>query len=137
MPTTIILREDYLYFWAYTAFFQLSRTSRSSPSFASNLEAGLHRFGLLDAHDDWCGDVVELAAISDARDFSIEELDTWNYYVPEDREVSEWHLYYAFVITWNKEHSIAKRTGLAKVYQRAFDVASFHPGKKWKETTLG
>ncbi|KAI3550333.1 hypothetical protein CSPX01_01931 [Colletotrichum filicis] len=150
MPTAIILREDYLYFWTYTAFFQLSRTSRSSPSFASKLEAGLHRFGLLDAHGDWCGtviledtwfarvgDVVELAAISDARDFSMEELDSWNYYVPEDREVSEWHLYYAFVITWNKDRSVAERAGLAKVYQRAFDVASFHPGKAWKEITLG
>ncbi|EXF73712.1 hypothetical protein CFIO01_02482 [Colletotrichum fioriniae PJ7] len=150
MPTTTLLREDYLYFWTYTAFFQLSRTSRSSPSFASKLEAGLHRFGLLDLNGDWCGtviledtwfarvgDVVELAAISDARDFSMEELDSWNYYVPEDREVSEWHLYYAFVITWNKDCSVAERAGLAKVYQRAFDVASFHPGKAWKEITLG
>ncbi|KAK1655414.1 hypothetical protein BDP81DRAFT_388347 [Colletotrichum phormii] len=97
---------------------------------------------IADTQDTWFarvgGDVVELVAISDARDFSMEEeLDSWNYYVPEDREVSEWHLYYAFAITWNKERRVAERAGLAKVYQRAFDVASFHPGKTWKEITLG
>ncbi|TQN74452.1 hypothetical protein CSHISOI_01061 [Colletotrichum shisoi] len=109
MPTTSILKKECLYFWTYTAFSRLSCQSRTGPTFASELEPGLHRFGLLDAHGDWCGTImledewsdsvgeaVELAALSDARDFSMEELDTWNYYVPEDREASEWRLDYAF-----------------------------------------
>ncbi|OBR11875.1 Heterokaryon incompatibility protein [Colletotrichum higginsianum IMI 349063] len=149
-PTTSILKKECLYFWTYTAFFRLSCQSRTGPTFASKLEPGLRRFGLLDAHGDWCGtiiledewsdsvgDVVELAAISDARDFSMEELDTWNYYVPEDREASEWRLYYAFLIVWDDSHVIAQRAGLAKVYQRAFELASFEPGKAWREITLG
>lgn len=83
------------------------------------------------------GDVLEFAAISDARDFSMEELDTWNYYVPEDREVSEWQLYYALLIVWDEEYEVAERAGLAKIYQRAYDFASFDPGKAWREITLG
>ncbi|KAL3304552.1 HET-domain-containing protein [Colletotrichum asianum] len=139
-----------LYFWTYTAFFQLSRESRTSSSFATKLEPGLHRFSLLDSNGDWCGtiiledewftrvgDVLEFAAISDARDFSMEELDTWNYYVPEDRQVSEWQLYYALLIVWDEKHQVAERTGVAKIYQRAYDLASFDPGKAWREITLG
>ncbi|KAF9881062.1 hypothetical protein CkaCkLH20_01212 [Colletotrichum karsti] len=103
----------------------------------------------MDSNGDWCGtivlkesffssvgDILEFAAISDARDFSMEELDTWNYYVPEDREVSEWQLYYALFIVWNREHTVAERVGLAKIYKRAYDVASFDPGKAWREIIL-
>ncbi|GJC81885.1 hypothetical protein ColLi_04723 [Colletotrichum liriopes] len=150
MPTSSIRKTECLYFWTHTAFFQISRQSRTGPSFTSKLEPGLHRFGLLDTNGDWCGTIVledtwfarvgaivEFAAISDARDFSMEELDTWNYYVPEDREVSEWHLYYAFLIVLDDDRTIAERAGLAKIYRRAFDLASFAPGKAWREITLG
>lgn len=41
-----------LYFWTYTAFFQLSRESRTSSSFTTKLEPGLHRFSLLDSNGD-------------------------------------------------------------------------------------
>ncbi|KAJ0372434.1 hypothetical protein COL154_000162 [Colletotrichum chrysophilum] len=149
-PTSPHRDKSYLYFWTYTAFFQLSRETRTSPTFATKLEPGLHRFSLLDSNGDWCGtiiledkwftcvgDVLEFAAISDARDFSMEELDTWNYYVPEDREVSEWQLYYALLIVWGEEYEVAERAGLAKIYQRAYDFASFDPGKAWREITLG
>ncbi|GKT40818.1 uncharacterized protein ColSpa_00999 [Colletotrichum spaethianum] len=66
---------------------------------------------------------------ADARDFSMEELDTWNYYVPEDREGFEWHLYYAFLIVSDNDHTVAERAGLAKIHRRAFDLASLGPGK--------
>ncbi|KAK1986639.1 hypothetical protein LZ30DRAFT_746362 [Colletotrichum cereale] len=136
VPTSGLRRSECLYFWTWTAFFQISRQSRTSPSFASKLEPGLHRFGLLDANAR-VGAVVEFVAVSDARDFSMEELDTWNYYVPEDREVSEWHLYYALLIVWDADHAVARRDGLAKICRRAFDLASFEPGKAWREVTLG
>ncbi|KAK1975881.1 hypothetical protein LZ30DRAFT_753827 [Colletotrichum cereale] len=149
-PTVSHLLENCLYFWTYTGFFQLSRQSRSTSTFESRLEPGLHRFGLLDANGDWCGtivledtwfarvgDIVEFAAISDARDFSMEELDSWNYYVPEDRDLSEWFLYYAFLLVWDKEHCMAERAVLAKIYQRAFNLASFRPDTAWREIVLG
>ncbi|KAK2048940.1 hypothetical protein LZ31DRAFT_538734 [Colletotrichum somersetense] len=150
LPASGVRKSECLYFWTWTAFFQISRQSRTGPSFASKLEPGLLRFGLLDANGDWCGTViledvwsarvgavVEFAAVSDARDFSMEELDTWNYYVPEDREVAEWHLYYALLIVWDDDRAVARRDGLAKIYRRAFDLASFEPGRAWREVTLG
>jgi hypothetical protein len=47
---------------------------------------------------DWCrtvilkewfnsvGGLFEFAAISDAKEFSFEDLDSWNYYIPEERQ---------------------------------------------------
>ncbi|KAK2028306.1 hypothetical protein LX32DRAFT_663999 [Colletotrichum zoysiae] len=105
--------------------------SRTGPSFASKLEPGLLRFGLLDANGDWCGTVI----LEDA--WSARELDTWDSYVPEDREVAGWHLCHALLIVWDDDRAVARRDGLAKIYRRAFDLASFEPGKAWREITLG
>ncbi|KAI6090312.1 heterokaryon incompatibility protein-domain-containing protein [Hypoxylon rubiginosum] len=139
-----------LHFWSYTAHFQLSRRSMSSPTFKSNLEKGLHRFGILDSKGDWCGTIVlnekwsssvggvfEFVAISEARDFSMEELDVWNYYVAEERHISEWYLYYALLVTRNEEAMVSERAGLAKIYKNAFQSASFDPGMTWSEIILG
>lgn len=149
-PTSANLKHHLLYFWTWTAFFQLSRKSLSSREFSSSLEPGLHRFGIGDIKGDWCGTIVleekwfnqvggifEFVAISEARDFSMEELDTWNYYIPEDREMSEWYVFYALMIVWNETHTIAERVGLAKIYQKAFHTGSFQPGKAWREIVLG
>ncbi|ROV95875.1 hypothetical protein VSDG_05193 [Cytospora chrysosperma] len=149
-PTSANLKHHLLYFWTWTAFFQLSRKSLSSREFSSSLEPGLHRFGIGDIKGDWCGTIVleekwfnqvggifEFVAISEARDFSMEELDTWNYYIPEDREISEWYVFYALMIVWNETHTIAERVGLAKIYQKAFHTGSFQPGKAWREIVLG
>ncbi|KAK5992291.1 hypothetical protein PT974_05692 [Cladobotryum mycophilum] len=137
-----------LHFWSYTAFFQLSRRNMSSSRFHSNLGEGMHRFGILDSSGDWCGTIVlrddfelvdkivEFVAISEARDFSMEELDSWTYYVPEDREVSEWYLYYSLLIIRDREGDISERAGLAKIYKEAFQKASFPPGMDWREITL-
>ncbi|KAK0660442.1 heterokaryon incompatibility protein-domain-containing protein [Cercophora samala] len=139
-----------LHFWTYTAHFQLSRRSMSTPTFQSDIGAGLHRFGILDARGDWCGTailedtwlsqvgaVLEFAAISEARDFSMEELDTWNYYVPQDKTSLDWYLFYAILLQWDAESGVYERRGLAKIYQDAFKHASFGPGLEWKEIALG
>jgi hypothetical protein len=128
----------------------------STATFDSKLEPGLHRYGILDAKGDWCGTIVleekwfdavgavfKFAAISEARDFSMEEPDNWNYYIPEDRDVSEWYLFYALLLRRDGADScyadrphFAERAGLAKIYQTAFQSASFQPGTSWKEITL-
>ncbi|KAJ9667166.1 hypothetical protein H2201_002686 [Coniosporium apollinis] len=81
-------KEGCLHFWTYTAFFTLSRKSMSGAAFKSSLDPGLHRFGILDSKGDWCGTVVldktwldavggtfEFVAISEAKDFALEECD--------------------------------------------------------------
>ncbi|KAM5344352.1 hypothetical protein ACJ41O_012889 [Fusarium nematophilum] len=94
--------SDFLLFQTFTGFFSLSRKSMSKSAFKSNLESGLHRFGITDSSGDWCGTIIldstwfnsvggvfEFAAISDAKEFSLEELDTWTYYIPEERQQAE------------------------------------------------
>ncbi|KAK8134602.1 hypothetical protein PG984_006614, partial [Apiospora sp. TS-2023a] len=138
-----------LCFWTHTAHFQLSRRSMSTASFETKLGKGLHRFGLLDCKGDWCGTIIlgeewfrsvgglfEFAAISEARDFHMEELDAWNFYVPEERSSAEWYLYYALLLEWDAEHQVAKRMGIAKIYQDAFHKFSFEPGCAWREVAL-
>ncbi|KAK2019669.1 hypothetical protein LZ32DRAFT_653090 [Colletotrichum eremochloae] len=56
VSTSRVQRSECLYFCTWTAFFQISRQSRTGPPFASKLESGLHRFGLLNAKGDWFWD---------------------------------------------------------------------------------
>ncbi|KAI1387211.1 heterokaryon incompatibility protein-domain-containing protein [Hypoxylon trugodes] len=149
LPTTEPV-NGCLHFCSYTAHFQLSRRSMSTPTFESKLEKGLRRFGIVDSQGDWCGTIIlneewsssvggifEFVAVSEARDFSMEELDTWNYYVAEERHIAEWYIYYALLITRNENTMVAERVGLAKIYKNAFRDASFDPGTKWTEIILG
>lgn len=149
MPTLEEVMPGSLCFWTYTAHFQLSRENKSNAAFTSKLEPGLHRFSTLDVKGDWCGTIVlpeswfdrvggvfKFAAISEARDFSMEELDTWNYYIPEERELSEWYLFYAILIAPNKDTGVDERVGLAKIYRDAFKSSSFEPGLLWSEIVL-
>lgn len=137
-----------LHFWTYSAIFSLIRTSMSNATFKSTLSPGLHRFGIQDAKGDWCGTIIldetffnqvdgqfEFIATSEAKDFELEEFDSWTYYVLQEREQAEWYLYYALMIRWN-EKDIAERLGLAKIYKMAFHSASFEPGLRWKEIAL-
>lgn len=122
----------------------------SEVSFKSNLQSGLHRFSIVDCRSDWCGTIIlnksyfncvssvfEFIAVSEARDFAMEEYDTWTYYVPGEREEAEWYLYYALMIRWNEKKTVAERLGIAKIYKTAFQSVSFDPGFSWKEITLG
>ncbi|KAM0417460.1 hypothetical protein ACHAPT_012522 [Fusarium lateritium] len=113
---------------------------------------GLYRFGLTDKLGDWCGTVIldkewfnsvgglfEFAAISDAKEFSFEELDTWNYYIPEERQQAEWYCFYALMLKWKQDsngETVAERVGLAKIYQSSFFSRSFKPCS-WKTVVLG
>ena len=85
------------------------------------------------------GDIFEFVAISNAKDFSMEECDSWTYCVPKEREQSEWDLLYALLVTkarMTMEGCVRQRAGLAKTYQFAFHHNSFAPGHQWKETAL-
>ncbi|KAK8209356.1 heterokaryon incompatibility protein-domain-containing protein [Phyllosticta capitalensis] len=144
-----IPRPGSLCFFTYSAFFTLSRKSMSSTSFASDLQPGLRRLGILDNKGDWCGTIVleeswmrkigqplEFLAISEARDFSLQECDSWTYYVPQRREQSEWDIYFALLVK-KTETGAYERVGLAKIFKHAFHVNSFGPGLVWKQVVLG
>ena len=106
----------------------------------------LQRYSLADDSGDWCGSIVldsswfsrqlrrsrlrhEFVAISEAMRFTNEECDTWTYYIPKEREESEWDLFYVLLIQF--EVDSWKRVGIGKVFQEAFSEA------EWKEIVLG
>lgn len=139
-----------LSFSTHTAFFTLSRKNMSSGAFASKLHPGLHRLGILDNNGDWCGTIVlddswltkigkplEFIAISEARDFSLEEYDSWTYYLPKEREQSEWDVYFALLVERGEGKWFFRRVGLAKIFKSAFHGSSVEPGYSWKHIMLG
>ncbi|RSL64594.1 hypothetical protein CEP53_003996 [Fusarium sp. AF-6] len=137
-----------LLFQTFTSWFALSRKGHSKQT---DMGKDLHRFGLTDKLGDWCGTIIldkdwfnnvgglfEFAAISDAKEFSFEELDTWNYYIPEERQQAEWYCFYALMLSWREDgngRAVAERVGLAKIYQSSFFSRSFRPCS-WKSIIL-
>ena len=104
----------------------------------------------MDSKDDFCGTIVlpdqwveqgfrekgidtvyELIAISEAKDFTPEEFDGWTYYIPKERDESEWDLWYVLLVE-KVDEAVVKRVGLGKVFQEAFEN-SCSPGKEWRE----
>ncbi|KAL2671305.1 hypothetical protein Neosp_013885 [[Neocosmospora] mangrovei] len=140
--------KGFLRFQTFTSWFALSRKSHSKQT---DMGKGLHRFGLTDKLGDWCGTVIldtewfnsvgglfEFAAISDAKEFSFEELDTWNYYIPEERQQAEWYCFYALMLSRKEDingETVIERVGLAKIYQSSFFSRSFKPCS-WKSIVL-
>ena len=140
----------YLQFWTWSAFFRLSHYPLST---SSTLGPGLWRFGILDYKDDFCGTIVldhqwlennfslggldacyEFVAISEARGFDEEEVgkEGWNYYIPKDREESEWDLWYVLLVE-KVDSVVVRRVGSpGKVFQEAFENSCV-PGKEWRE----
>lgn len=104
--------------------------------------AGQVRCHIADEAGDWCGSVVldtrwqassssrqEFIAISEAKDFTRAECHDWTYYIPKEREQSEWDLFYVLLIERKDEKW--ERVGLGKVFKEAFRNARF------KEIMLG
>lgn len=113
----------------------------STASFSSKLDLSLSRFGIQDIRGDWCGTIVldttwfnhvggtfEFIVISEAKDFSIDEYDSWSFYVPKEREQSEWDLYYTLLVV--NCDGYKERAGLVKIYQYTFHLNSFKPGSE-------
>ncbi|KAF8850952.1 hypothetical protein BDZ45DRAFT_696321 [Acephala macrosclerotiorum] len=134
----------YLQFWTWSGFFRLKYSPLSS---SSNLGLGLSRFGVLDNKNDFCGTIVlpdrwaseekprdavhEVIAISEAKNFTPEEFDGWTYYIPKEKDESEWDLWYVLLVE-KIDDVVVRRIGLGKVFQEAFEN-SYQPGKEWRE----
>jgi hypothetical protein len=141
--------QHLLQFWTHSAYFHLTEELRheSSP-FPSNIGDGLRRYGIADNKGNWCGTITlpkfynknidavfHFVAISDAREFSMEEHDSWTYYVPRGREDSEWDLYYVLLVEEGEREGVLRRCGLGKIYKTAF-ANSLDPGYGWREFML-
>ncbi|KAH7068888.1 hypothetical protein BKA63DRAFT_97450 [Paraphoma chrysanthemicola] len=151
---------EFLFFRTHSGYFSIDPTPQSSPS--SQLDSmshtslrndqpkpGVNWHNLSDCNGDWCGTVLlaaettsaisleasEFIAISEARDFSLEEHDSWTFYVAKDRVDSQWDLYYVLLITTN-EKGVSRRIGIGKIFKDAFK-RSLAPGSSWKEIVLG
>lgn len=135
-----------LQFHTFYSRLNLVPPERSESSAHTNQEAPvrkLERYSIADDNGDWCGSIVldsswfnaqhtlrhEFIAISDAMRFSDKECTTWTYYIPKEREESEWDVFYVLLIEF--EVDSWKRVGLGKVFKEAFN------GAELKEIILG
>ncbi|KAF2028212.1 hypothetical protein EK21DRAFT_70319, partial [Setomelanomma holmii] len=123
-----------LQFWTWHTFLYIQ--SPVSPV------SSLVRANIADTFGDWCGSIMldgqwinnakrakqEFIAISEAKKFTEDECGTWSYYIPKEREGSEWDLFYVLLISSNDGRW--ERVGLGKVFKEAFRDAT------WKEIVL-
>ncbi|KAJ5707093.1 hypothetical protein N7488_006894 [Penicillium malachiteum] len=114
-------------------------------SSATKVGAGLQWCDIVDAEGDWCGSIVldesyidklnghlcTFIAMSEAKRFTMEECPAWKYYIPKERDESEWDLYYVLLLERNEERGLWERVGLGKVFKVAFY------NNVWAEIKLG
>jgi hypothetical protein len=147
--------QPLLQFWTWWASLRLSK-SPSNPNAPSSSPPlpGLTKFDISDAVGDWCGSILlssdwvsnqekmgnkvdgsrrDFLAISDAKAFTREECDVWTYYVPKERESSEWELYYVLLVEMKER--VWFRVALGKVFKQSFENAV--GWKRWREIVLG
>jgi len=126
---------------------ELVVTTRKTTSQESTLKPSsrLSYFDIVDHNGDWCGSinlpkdwmgeqqggVFPFIAISDAKAFTDDECPIWTYYIPKERDESEWDLYFVLLLERNKERGVWERVGLGKVFQPAFRKGT------WDEIKLG
>ncbi|KAK5663275.1 hypothetical protein OQA88_3702 [Cercophora sp. LCS_1] len=112
---------------------------------SGSVSEGLSQCDILDKAGDWCGSIVldadwihereghifQFIAVSDAKAFTVEECPVWTYYVPKERDESEWDLYFVLLLQRNLERGLWERVGVGKVFKVAFGERS------WDEIKLG
>ena len=131
-----------LQFWTWRT--ELYVTIRE-PQPQITFQDGFRHCDIVDKAGDWCGSIILprgwitarqgiplfFIAISDARTLTAEECPVWNYYIPKEKDESEWDLYYVMLLERNRERALWERVGLGKVFQAAFGEAV------WDEIKLG
>ncbi|KAI9734776.1 MAG: hypothetical protein M1818_006763 [Claussenomyces sp. TS43310] len=150
--------QPLLQFWTWYASFRLL-PAETDPS--ASIGDGLRRYDICDATGDWCGSIaldtswvnsrlaqkdfsasryeaieeldLDFIAISDAKSFTNDECDVWTYYIPKERDQSEWDVYYVLLV--ERKHKIWRRVALGKVFKTAFTNST--TGRIWKEIILG
>ena len=127
-----------------------SASGSASPNGGGGSDNGLVRCHLIDPMGDWCGAItmpraeiryspekghegvkMTFIALSEAKAFTRDECPVWTYYIPKERNESEWDLYYVLLLKWNLRRTLWERVALGKVFKDAFGDA------EWKEIKLG
>jgi Heterokaryon incompatibility protein (HET) len=133
--------QPILHFYTWRCVFRTT----PAPESQQRPDTGLTRLDILDANDDWVGTVVVdstlasdeeefvFIALADAKGFTDEECGSWNYYIPKEREDSEWDLFYVMCIQESGIKELWERVGLGKVFQTGFEKN----GGRWAEIALG
>lgn len=160
-----------LQFFTFYGRFQVHVDAEENPteSRAAKQSARLQRHAVLDRHGDFAGVVwldmaepsgrgedhlEEFIAISEAKSFDKTEDGCWNAYVEDERSMKSWQLYNVLMINRSEadgngtgQSNIWYRTGLGKIYKKAFELA--YPAEEtgdrraeekfpiWKEIVLG
>jgi hypothetical protein len=120
-------------------------TDQKNEGWNEKLGTDLTRCDIADPSDDWCGSIVlnfdwiakrsgksfQFIAISDAKAFTMNECPIWTYYIPKEREDSEWDLHFVLLLERNSEKLVWERRGVGKVFRAAFDNST------WDEIKLG
>ncbi|MCJ1454643.1 hypothetical protein MMC28_004996 [Mycoblastus sanguinarius] len=131
--------QPILQFWTWHTSLHLV----PSDSPGSTPKNGLCKYDIADQIGDWCGAIFldekwikdsklsrqEFIAISEAKTFTQEECDIWTYYIPKERDQSEWDLYYVLLI--ERRQAKWERVALGKVFKPAF------ANSEWREIILG
>ncbi|KAK0714489.1 hypothetical protein B0H67DRAFT_644348 [Lasiosphaeris hirsuta] len=55
---------------------------------------------------------MQFAAVSDAKAFARDECPIWTYYIPKERDESEWDVYFMLLLQRNLERGLWERVGL-------------------------
>ena len=132
--------QPILQFWTWHTSLHLVPSENPGPT----LGKGLSKYDIADEAGDWCGSLVldeqwikksqcskqKFIAISEAKAFTNDECGVWTYYIPKEREQSEWDIYYVLLIE-RKDNMRWERVALGKVFKAAFANA------EWKEIVLG
>lgn len=135
-----------LQFFTWQTWLYVRRTQRTG---LPTPNGGLARYDIIDKAGDWCGSIVlsgnnedaatlqgasqSFIAISDAKAFTREECQTWNYYIPKERDESDWDLYFVLLLQHNPSRGVWERAGLGKAFKAAFTPLV----ARWEEIKLG
>ena len=135
-----------LQFWTWRTELLVTIRRETQDTWATQLGPGLCRCSVVDRAGDWCGAVVlplkwiaagregaplMFIALSDAKSLTADECPVWNYYIPKEKDESEWDLYFVMIVNRNRERALWERVAVGKVFQAAFGDAV------WDEIKLG
>lgn len=148
----------FLQFFSWSATFELKHFEPLLDDMSVTPDQGVgneNRWGIVDYKGDMWGVVtpdreswkrgsdtlVDLAegphlfiAISEAKEFSREEISGWQNYISHETEGTEWDIYYVLLVT--EIDGVCYRLGLGKVYKEAF-LHSCKQEAEWREFILG